>query len=148
MLILLISLVVCLFICLGSLFLVRPARRRNHHHLYEAAKNPNFTFTEVEVVRDTLKVVWEYIGEGLSGDFQPDDTEDYQHLRFSCYRLVAGEWEQMDDASYCTRLPITTPKRMLRSAAAPILDAIANACYKKTLEQLSWLCLEDFDKPN
>ena len=116
--------------------------------LIAAARNPNLVFTEIECVRNDRKVVWEDIGEGLSGDFNPEDKHDYQHLRFSCYKPVQpylpNEWEQMDDASYCTRLPISTPPALLEKAAQSILDAIEHSSYKKRLEELSWMCLEDF----
>lgn len=110
------------------------------------------SFTDVEVVRGNHKVVWEYIGEGLSGEYNPEDPTDTPLLRFSCYEYIhrdneghiIDDWEQMNDASYCTRMPPTASLRHLLIAAGIILEAIEDVCYKKRLEELSWFCPEDF----
>jgi hypothetical protein len=98
-----------------------------------------------------FKVVWEYIGEGMSGDYNQEDEDDYPHLRFSCYKRPEGhvkgifEWEQMDDASYCTCLPTSTPKTILKLASDKIMLSL-HEDYKKRLEELSWLSLDTFRK--
>ena len=118
--------------------------------LIAAARNPDLSFTEIECVRGDFKVVWEALGEGLSEFFDPEDPDDYPHLRFSCYQRAQeatqdpAVWDERIDASYCTRLPISTPPALLEKAAQPILDAIEHSSYKRRLEELSWLCLEDF----
>ena len=91
------------------------------------------------------RVTWEWIGEGWSGDYNEDDINDLPLLRFSCDRKIDGQWEQMEDASYCTRMPISTPIQTLARAAAIILEAIEDVCYKKRLEELSWLEPLDFN---
>lgn len=106
---------------------------------------------EREFFWSDFKVVWEYIGEGMSGDYNPEDEKDYPHLRFACYKRPEGhtkghfEWEQVDDASYCTCLPISTPKTILKLASDKILLGLGED-YKKRLEELSWLSLESFKK--
>jgi len=110
---------------------------------------------DLELVRGNRKVVWEYIDEGWSGEYNPNDPNDTPLLRFSCYEYRGGEgfkveepldWVQMDDASYCTRMPVGTPVRILAQAAAIILEAVEDVCYKKRLEELSWFEPEDFTK--
>jgi hypothetical protein len=109
---------------------------------------------DLELVRGTRKVVWEYIGEGWSGDYDPDRKGDQPLLRFSCYECQEtgfapddpDRWRQMDDASYCTRMPVGTPTGILAQAAAVVLEAVEDACYKRRLEELSWLRPEDFGK--
>ncbi len=113
--------------------------------LYSEARNPDAAFSEVKVASGRFRVVWEYIGEGLEGDFNPDDPDDYQHLRFSCDCRENKEWVGVENASYCTRLPISTPKRLLKLAARNVLEAVSHSGHKRRLEELSWLCLEDFD---
>lgn len=123
--------------------------------LIAKAKKIAMPFKDREFYREffwsDFKVLWEYIGEGLSGDYNPEDEEDYPHLRFACYKRpedhVKGEfeWEQMEDASYCTCLPISTPKTILKLASDEIMKEL-NGCYKKPLEKLSWLSLEAFQK--
>ena len=62
---------------------------------------------DVELIRDSIKVELEWIGEGWDGDYQEDDPEDDPLLRFTFYRkdamAIAG-WDQIDDTSYCTQL--------------------------------------------
>ena len=107
-------------------------------------------FTDLELIRGEFKVVWEWLGEGLSGDYNENDEGDEPLLRFSCYKFEAPgfraepEWLQMDDASYCTLLKVGTPLKVLAYAAGIILEAIEDVCYKKHLEELSHFCLEDF----
>jgi hypothetical protein len=103
----------------------------------------NFREITVEIGDD--RVTWEYIGEGDSGDYNPDDPEDTPLLRFSCSRRVNDEWQELDDASYCTRL---TPDEYLDNlllAARNILETVFGTdIYKRQLEELSWLCHEDY----
>lgn len=58
-----------------------------------------------------LRVDWSNIGEGFCGDFDEDDPEDENLLRFDVYVRTpycgdnAEDWEKWDaveDASYCT----------------------------------------------
>lgn len=103
-------------------------------------------FDDIEFVRTPNKVVWEFIGEGMSGDYDPTDPEDTPLLRFSCYRysLAHETWEPLDDASYCTHLPISTPVEHLKIAAGVILEALTKPSFKRELEYLSWFNPSDF----
>lgn len=113
-------------------------------------------FVDINIDDGKHRVTWEYIGEGWSGDYDPNDSEDIPLLRFSCdvcdedfnpqcESVGASPWIGMDDASYCTRLPTSTPKRALLQAAGIILEAIdTDGSYRKALEALSWFCLQDF----
>ena len=106
------------------------------------------SFDELILEQGGKRVTWEWIGEGWSGDYDPGDPEDKPLLRFSCDRLEDGEWEGMENASYCTQLPITTCRRHLAIAASIILEAIdTDSSYKRDLEHLSWFCPEDFETP-
>ena len=104
-------------------------------------------FDEVELIRGDYKVVWEWIGEGVSGDYNPDDPNDVPLLRFSCYKYDAvQEWLPLEDSSYCTDMPLSSSVRMLAYAAAIIMEAISTkASYKRELEYLSYFCPQDFD---
>lgn len=110
--------------------------------------NEPVVFNEVEFIYKNHKVVWEYIGEGWSGEYDSEDPGDTPLLRFSCYRFdynTEGGWKELEDASYCTRMPVTAPLRALALAAAVIMEAILDGAYKRRLEELSWFCPEDFD---
>jgi len=100
-------------------------------------------FTDFTTTKGNFRVTWEDIGEGWEGDYDPSDPEDDQLLRFSCDKLVNGEWEQVPDGSYCTRCPITTPKDSLELFANSILEACEQPSPKRRLEELSWLSPED-----
>src|SRR5574342_1129349 len=83
-----------------------------------------------ELRRGDLLAEWEYIGAGLSGDYDPDDPDDIELLRFS----VSKFGEQLDDASYCTLMPVGTDPKILERALNLILDAVdTDASYKKEL---------------
>ena len=72
----------------------------------------------IELIRGGRKGEWIDIGEGWSGDYNPDDPTDTPLLRFDVLELtkVEGlfsdspelEWEVLDDASYCTQMPADT----------------------------------------
>lgn len=109
------------------------------------------SFKDYEIRKGNLKVVWEWIGEGWNGDYNDTNSEDEPLLRFSCYKKTGkgnswDDWTQMDDASYCTRMPITSKKKWLKQGALEIIDAIEHESYKRRLEELSWFEPEDFEK--
>lgn len=104
--------------------------------------------TIMEVSDDLLKAEWENIGEGWSGDYDPDDPDDVNLLRFTIYiKNDDGEWEQVDDASYCTSVPCDTPEEELKSKLETIFkeyrDVIneypPDISVKKLGETLSWI---------
>ncbi len=103
---------------------------------------------EIVVIKDdTIKAVLEDIGEGVCGDYDPEDANDIQLLRFSAYINNDGIFEQMDDASYCTQIPLSTPYGELARLCMVIFeeyrdvaDAYRNGSSVKRLgERLSWL---------
>jgi hypothetical protein len=104
---------------------------------------------ELEFIRGKYKVVWEYIGEGNDGDYDPTDVTDEPLLRFSCFKRAdeLAQWEEIPCSSYCTRCPVSTPKAILKLFARSILDACEQPSPKRRLEELSWLCEDDAKKP-
>ena len=104
-------------------------------------------FKEYDLVKGNLRVTLEYIGEGVSGDYDDQDPEDEPLVRFSCDQKVDGRWEGLDNASYCTQLPVTISEEIKEKAAAAImqeLEGCAESSKKKALERMSWLGLSDF----
>ena len=104
----------------------------------------------IELIRGGRKVEWIDIGEGWSGDYNPDDPTDTPLLRFDVLELtkVEGlfsdspelEWEVLDDASYCTQMPADTSEADLRRAAEIIMDATyGKTNIKKICAELSWI---------
>lgn len=110
------------------------------------------------------RVTLEWIGEGASGDYDPDDPGDQPLLRFNVARLyktgespaayytdydkdyvfTEPEWVGVSDASYCTNLDARAPRRALRKIAMSILSQVESEVrdqtrIKRRCEELSWL---------
>lgn len=99
-----------------------------------------------------VKTEIEWIGEGLDGDYNPGDPNDVPLLRFSVYKKINGQWEAMDDASYCTQLPATITTKKALEAAGQILSLVENTVLeggsiKKICEKLSWIDVSWLEKP-
>jgi len=104
-----------------------------------------------------LKAEWSRLGEGLSGDYNPNDPEDVELLRFDVSYLPDGEenWEAVPDASYCTRFPVDACYDLKLKALNTIICEYYDACsgnynefspsVKRLGERLSWICPEDFN---
>ena len=101
-----------------------------------------------------LRVDWINIGEGICGDFNPEDPEDVNLLRFDVYWAPNKddnpdepiEWEEVEDASYCTQVPADTPKdelvRLLYiifKRYAAVIGDYPYASVKRLGEELSWI---------
>ena len=91
--------------------------------------------------RCNMTACWEHIGEGLYGNYRLDDPDDVALWRFTVYK----DGEMMDDASYCTLMPVDMVSGpVLRKALQMILDAASKPSPKRELELLSWMKPEDF----
>lgn len=107
--------------------------------------SPELDFEELRISVGRLRLSWEYIGEGHSGDYDPSDPQDQQLLRFYVEWLTVNDgWQELDDASYCTCLTVGTDRGDLCRYAVDILHSISPdgdrpSNYKKTMELWSWL---------
>jgi len=71
--------------------------------------------TSVSISDDTLMVEWVNLGEGLCGDYAPEDPDDINMLRFDVSYAdkdlsTADEtvWNVVEDASYSSHTPADT----------------------------------------
>jgi hypothetical protein len=78
------------------------------------------------------KIVLEYIGEGVvSEEYSSENDMDVPLLRFTVFhkRFLSNdrnwEWEQIDDASHCIAVPITTQKYILEYLLSQIMENLA-----------------------
>ena len=99
-----------------------------------------------ELIRDTVRVELEDIGEGYNGDYDPDDPNDTPLLRFTVSKHEDGEWYQIDDASYCTQLPVSITEEQANSVLNFIMNEVYDAVIggnsiKRRCELLSWISL-------
>jgi hypothetical protein len=119
-------------------------------------RNPD-SETVVSVSDDVIRIDLVNIGEGLSGDYNPDDPDDVNLLRFDAYvnnpdtdEDYSGGWLEIEDASYCTRLPADSDMEALEKAAKLIHsryrdvigsydDYLNGPSVKKLGEELSWI---------
>ena len=67
--------------------------------------------TPVSIEGRYIRADWANIGEGFCGDFNPDDPNDDNLLRFYIYShelddegnwILDSDWTDVEDASYCT----------------------------------------------
>jgi len=108
---------------------------------------------EVEVINGDVKIVFGYIGEGISGDYTGEEN-DVPLMRFyvSKKELIDDpdtgtdhpdwNWVDVEDASYCTQIPVDTSKEILEKLALIILDRVegyvnAGDSVKKLCQELS-----------
>ena len=98
-----------------------------------------------EIIKNNVRVVLHTdTYEGWEGDYNPEDPEDSLLYRFDIDRLVDGQWEAIDDASYCTRLTADLPTETIQKALSYLMDQIYGSAsegnsIKKACEYLSWI---------
>lgn len=116
-------------------------------------QHPDCT-VEMMLEEDGIRVEWEDIGEGICGDYNPEDPDDIPLLRFSVSILLDGQWETVEDASYCTQMPVDTPVPILERALQFLFQEYKSALsdypyhsVKRLGERLSWIGPDDFQTP-
>lgn len=104
--------------------------------------------SEMQLTMGNVRITWERIGEGICGDYNPDDSDDEELLRFSVYKKDEGNWCQVDGASYCTNFPAVGPtdeqkklalKTILEEVYKPL---IAGSSIESMCEVLSYISPE------
>jgi len=96
-------------------------------------------------------VEWTDLGEGFEGDYNPDDPEDIALLRFDISLIDNGELIPIDDASYCTQVPVDTDDEILKAGLEMIMDEIFDAVIlgnsiKKACERMSWISIKSIQE--
>lgn len=102
----------------------------------------------MEVIYGGIKAEWVDLNEGWEGEYDPSDADDVHFLRFDVLVYRNDEWVDPGKASYCTRMPANSPPKMLMRALCEIAVQADNergsGSLKRRLQELSWLCPEDF----
>ena len=104
-----------------------------------------------QLVRENVMVEWVMLGEGLDEDYEPGDPNDVELLRFDVSRKVDDDWVAIEDASYCTQVPVSATPEQRQEGLVLIMDEVfelASQGYsiKKVCEWLSWISLEGIEK--
>jgi len=92
-------------------------------------------------------VEWTDLGEGIQGDYNPDDPEDIALLRFDISLIDKGETIPIEDASYCTQVPVDTDDKILKEGLEMMMEEIFDAVIhgnsiKKVCERMSWISVK------
>lgn len=116
-------------------------------HQYESELEAIQADNSDSLIKFPVKVEWVELGEGLDGDYNEDDPEDVELLRFDVYEWVNGEWEPVDNASYCTNFPVSATKEQRREGLKVLMagvykDLVSGNSIKKICEKLSWIGIE------
>lgn len=86
-----------------------------------------------------LAVELEDIGEGYSGDYDPNDPRDEPLIRFTVWL----DGELVPQGSYCTLLPATLNTEQLKKAAKIIFDAahesLLDDSFGRKMQEISWI---------
>src|ERR1035438_10070773 len=98
----------------------------------------------VSLIRGDLRLDWDELGEGISGDYDPDNPADVELLRFTLYHIEDNEWAEIDDASYCTNVSVATDTVGRQRLLVGLMDEFFPAAgsgnsVKKLAERLSWI---------
>lgn len=99
---------------------------------------------------DVIRVEFITLGEGYYGDYDPDDPDDAELIRFDVYAkglYREGEWAMVEDASYCTTLEVDTPMEVLEKKITIVFNEYRNVAdnilngesVRKLGEILSWI---------
>jgi len=101
-------------------------------------------FQEFTLEERGIVLTLEHIGEGLGGDFDPQDPKDVPVLRFRFEKRQNGILVEVDDASFSTMIPATTPHEALVRVARRLMDEAAEAILagdhvRNLCQRLCWI---------
>ena len=100
---------------------------------------------QMELIKDNVMITWDNLGEGYHGDYNEDDPNDVNLLRFTVSVFDNGSWRPVDDGSYCTLVAANENDdrlwdllNMLMDEFYKVLHHNIYASVKKLGEKLSW----------
>ena len=114
--------------------------------------------TPIRAENERIRVELVNLGEGWNGDYNPEDPDDEELLRFDVYYKNPEDkdmdWMEVEDASYCTQLSADASEDILEKAVTAIFKRyddvathiISGGSVKEMGEELSWISAEDFEE--
>ena len=96
------------------------------------------------VTGDIRIVLHTETNEGYYGDYNSEDPNDELLYRFDVDKFDDGEWQAIDNASYCTRLPHDISNEEVNKALNMLANEIVDPAsggysIKKICERMSWI---------
>lgn len=85
-----------------------------------------------------FRLEWVNLGEGWSGDYDPEDPEDVPLLRADLFMEENGEWVEPADSSYCTLAPVGTPEEKLREVSERLFYRLGDKWRRREMEAWTW----------
>lgn len=95
------------------------------------------SFAETTLVHGPWSILWEYIGEGYSGDYNPSDPGDRPLLRAN----LRFKGKDVDNGSYCTLAHTGTSRQELARVSKLLFNALPatpSESYKQAIEGWTW----------
>lgn len=107
---------------------------------------------ENSVTRGDVRIVWSRLGEGYNGDYNPNDPQDQELLRFDLWVKYEGRWEMAEGGSYCTLVPVTATPAQRFDLLLVLMDKLYDAVvkgeyYRDIADRMSGMRLEWLDNP-
>ena len=110
---------------------------------------------DYEAISGDVKVNFEYIGEGYSGEYDKDDPADMPLWRFYTQKREYVDdpdtgidhpdwnWVEVNEGSYCTQLSLSTSKdvmeKLVKILAKRMEQAVIEDRVKREGEECSWI---------
>ena len=117
-----------------------------------------FTNQGNTLTRGDVRISWVELGEGINGEYDEDDPDDIELLRFDLKARgsILDEYEKsysggedaddyytLSDGSYCTNFPAYANESMRRKGLEYLMlrlyDCVLEGNWKKKCEELSWI---------
>lgn len=81
---------------------------------------------------------WVDLGEGLNGDFNPNDPNDRPLLRADLYEKFGSAWVAVDDGSYCTQAKVGTDPKILEKYSRELFQDLGDSFNRKVMQVWTW----------
>ena len=112
-------------------------------------KNPS-DFETIRREGKSYAIELEWIGEGIDGDYNPSNPNDIPLLRVNVQRRTNdGDWEDLNDGSYCTQFSATSNSENANAIATYLLYKVEqeiSAHPKRFLESLSSVSFDEVEE--
>lgn len=94
----------------------------------QALAGPKFSTNEYDLptyTKGSVRVEWENLDEGWNGEYDPDDPDDQNLLRFAIYKKDKdGKWEALDNGTWCTFFYEGVEEGKLKAALKHIMSHV------------------------